>query len=80
MYRLLRVSSTGYCQWRGRAPSPRSNARTALDVQIAAIHAQSRRSCGREWIVGQLHTQGLRPGHERVRRSLLRQKLRPVYR
>jgi len=51
-----------------------------LDVQVAAIHAQSRRSYGRKRIVRQLHAQGLHPGHERVRKSLLRQKLRPVYR
>src|SRR5882724_9375657 len=69
-----------YCEWRGRAPSARSIANTVLDVQVAAIHAQSRRSYGRERIVRQLHMQGLSPGHERVRKSLLRQKLRPVYR
>jgi putative transposase len=80
MCRLLGVSRTGYCQWRGRAPSPRSLANTALDVQVAAIHAQSRCSYGRERIVRQLRTGGLTPGHERVRKSLLRQKLRPVYR
>jgi len=44
------------------------------------IHAQSRRSYGRERIVRQLHAQGFSPGHERVRKSLLRQKLSPVYR
>jgi putative transposase len=80
MCRLLQVSRTGYCQWRGRAPSARSVANTVLDVQVAAIHAQSRRSYGRKRIVRQLHAQGLNPGHERVRKSLLRQKLRPVYR
>jgi transposase InsO family protein len=58
----------------------RSLANTVLDVQVAAIHAQSRRSYGRERIVRQLHAQGFSPGHERVRKSLLRQKLRPVYR
>ena len=80
MCRLLEVSRTGFCQWRGRAPSPRSIANTVLDVQVAAIHAQSGRSYGRERIVRQLHAQGHAPGHERVRKSLLRQKLRPVYR
>jgi putative transposase len=80
MCRLLRVSRTGYCQWRGRAPSARSIANTVLDVQFAAIHAQSRRSYGRKRIVRQLRAQGLSPGHERVRKSLLRQRLRPVYR
>lgn len=80
MCRLLQVSRTGYCQWRGRAPSARSIANTVLDVQVAAIHARSRRSYGRERIVRQLHMQGLTLGHERVRKSLLRQNLRPVYR
>lgn len=80
MCRLLRVSRTGYCQWRGRVLSARSIANTVLDVPVAAIHAQSRRSYGRERIVRQLHAQGLSPGHERVRKSLLRQNLRRVYR
>lgn len=80
MCRLLAVSRTGYCQWRGRAPSARSIANTVLDVEVAAIHARSRRSYGRKRIVRQLHVQGLAAGHERVRKSMLRQKLRPVYR
>jgi putative transposase len=62
------------------APSPRSLGNTVLDVQVAAIHAQSRRSYGRGRIVRQPHAQCLTPRRERVRKSLLRQKLRPVYR
>ena len=34
MRRLLGVSRTGYCQWRGRAPSPRSLANTALMCRL----------------------------------------------
>ena len=47
-------------------------------MQVAAVRAQSRCSYGREADVRQLHAQGLTPGRERT--SLLRQKLRSVYR
>ena len=77
--RLLEVSRTGYLQWRGRPCSDRSLACRALDVQVAAIHAASKRSYGRPRIVRDLRNQGLLIGHERVRRSLQRQGLRPVY-
>ena len=54
MCRQLEVSRTGYCQWRTRAPSDRSMANAALDVQVAAIHAGSQRSYGRPRIVHRL--------------------------
>ena len=79
MCRLLEVSRSGYCQWRGRPPSERSMATAALDVRVAAIHAASKRSYGRNRIVRGLCQQGLQVGHERVRNSLRRQGLRPVY-
>lgn len=79
MCRLLEVSRSGYCQWRGRPPSERSMATAALDVRVAAIHAASKRSYGRNRIVRGLRQQGLQVGHERVRNSLRRQGLRPVY-
>jgi putative transposase len=46
---------------------------------VAALHAASKGSYGRPRIVCGLHEQGLRVGPERVRRSLQRQALRPVY-
>ena len=79
MCRQLDVSRTGYYQWKGRTPSSRSIANRALDAQVAAIHAGSGRSYGRPRIVKQLHDQGVEVGHERVRNSLKRQGLRPVY-
>lgn len=79
MCRQLGVSRTGYCQWRTRPPSDRAAANAALDAQVAAIHAGSKRSYGRPRIVRGLRQQGLRVGHERVRNSLKRQSLRPVY-
>jgi transposase InsO family protein len=50
-----------------------------LDAQVAAMHAASKSSYGRPRIVRALREQGLRVGHDRVRRSLQRQALRPVY-
>ena len=79
MCRQLEVSRTGYSQWRARAPSDRAMANAALDAQVAAIHAGSKRSYGRPRIVRGLREQGVAVGHERVRNSLKRQDLRPVY-
>ena len=79
MCRQLGVSRTGYCQWRTRAPSERAMANAALDAQVAAIHAASQRSYGRPRIVRGLREQGIEVSHERVRNSLKRQELRPVY-
>jgi len=78
MCRLLEVSRTGFLQWRTRLPSDRTIANKVLDARVAAIHAASRRSYGRPRIVQGLRDQGV-GGHERVRRSLQRQGLRPVY-
>lgn len=77
--RCLEVSRSGYLQWRIRPRSDRGIANEALDVRVAAIHAHSKRSYGRPRIVRDLHDQGIVVGHERVRRSLKRQGLRPVY-
>lgn len=79
MCRQLGVSRTGYCQWRTRPPSERSMGNAVLDVQVAAIHAGSKRSYGRPRIVRDLRKQGIEVSHERVRNSLKRQSLRPVY-
>ena len=79
MCRQLEVSRTGYCQWRKRKPSERSVANMALDVHVAAIHNSSKRSYGRPRIMRGLRDCGLQVGHERVRNSLNRQGLRPVY-
>jgi putative transposase len=54
-------------------------ANAALDVHVASIHAQSDQSYGRPRIVKHLQNTGHVVGHERIRQSLLRQALRPVY-
>jgi hypothetical protein len=57
----------------------RELANAALDAKVASIHAISGQSYGRPRIVRHLLAQGIRVGPERVRRSLQRQQLRPVY-
>jgi transposase InsO family protein len=79
MCRQLEVSRTGYCQWRKRLPSERSITNTALDARVAAIYEGSKRSYGRPRIVRDLRDSGVSVSHERVRNSLKRQGLRPVY-
>ena len=79
MCRQLGVSRTGYCQWRTRPASERSMANAVLDARVAAIHAGTKRSYGRPRIVRDLRAQGVRVSHERVRNSLKRQGLRPLY-
>jgi putative transposase len=79
MCRQLEVSRTGYCQWRSRAPSDRSVANAVLDAQVSALHAGSKRSYGRPRILRKLRLQGVAAGHERVRKSMRRQGLQPVY-
>ena len=78
--RVLGVSRSGYCQWRVRPPSKRALANQALDAKVASIHQASRRSYGRPRIVHSLRQQGDSVSAERVRKSLRRQGLRPVYR
>lgn len=79
MCAALSVSRSGYCQWRERAPSDRARANATLDAAVSKLHVESQRSYGRPRIVEGLRQQGFQVGHERVRQSLLRQGLRPVY-
>jgi transposase InsO family protein len=79
MCRVLEVSRSGYCQSRKRQPSERTIANATLDAQVAAIHEGSQRSYGRPRIVRGLRDCGVEVSHERVRNSLNRQGLRPVY-
>ena len=78
--KVLGVSRSGFLQWRDRDPSDRERANQSLDAQVAIIHAEGKQGYGRIRITRRLRQAGMRIGAERVRRSLLRQKLRSVYR
>lgn len=70
-------------QWRlsvVRAPNPRMLANQRLDAKVAVIHQASGRSYRRARIVHSLRQQGQIVSAERVRKSLQRQGIRPVYR
>jgi putative transposase len=80
LLRCPHVGPYGCCQWRVRPPSPRALSNKALDAKVAAIHRDSRKSYGRPRITQQLRQRGEPVGAERVRQSLKRQGLHPVYR
>jgi putative transposase len=79
MCRLLGVSRSGYGESRGRGPSARAVANQTLDAQVAASHQASGGSYGRPRILRALRDQGVVISGERIRRSLRRQQLQPVY-
>jgi putative transposase len=78
--KVLGVSRSGFMQWRDRAPSDRDLANRSLDAQVSVIHAEGKQGYGRIRVTRQLRQSGMRVGAERVRKSLLRQSLRSVYR
>lgn len=80
MCRVLRVSRTGYLQWRVRAPSARQRNNDKLGAQLRVIHAENDRSYGRIRLWKALATQGQRVGQERVRRLMRLNGLKSVYR
>jgi putative transposase len=78
--RVLRVSRSGYMQWKGREPSDRQRHNERLSAQLRVIHAETDRSYGRPRLWRALKDAGHRVGQERVRRLMLLEGLKPVYR
>jgi len=73
----LRVSRSGYYDWRRRrlAPGPRARETQALARAIESIHAESHRTYGSPRIVDELRTRGHRHGRNRVARLMKSQGL-----
>jgi len=79
--RVLRVSTSGYYEWRGRAPSPRAVADAALTAQIREIHASSRGTYGVPRVHAELRLgRGVRCGRKRIARLMRAERLYGVYR
>ncbi len=57
---LLGVSRSGYCDWRGRAPSRRQSEDAWLTVELRSAFEQSRRTYGRPRLRHALAARGLR--------------------
>ena len=68
--RTLQVSRAGFYAWQGRPPVPRARADERLAVEIAAIHAESRRSYGSPRIHAELAERGHRMSRKRVARLM----------
>jgi putative transposase len=68
--RTLQVSRAGYYAWHGRSPAPRARADARLALEIAAIHAESRRCYGSPRIHAELAARGCRTGRKRVARLM----------
>jgi transposase InsO family protein len=78
--RVLRVSTSGYYEWRGRAPSLRAVADAALTAQIRDIHTGSRGTYGVPRVHAELRLGcGVRCGRKRVARLMRASGLSGIY-
>ena len=78
--RMLRVSTAGYYEWRGRGPSERAVADEALTTQIRTIHTMSRESYGVPRVHAELRLGcGVRCGRKRVARLMRAAKLQGIH-
>lgn len=75
---VLGVSASGFYAWliRSAAPSERARADQQLGVEIAAVHARSRRTYGSPRVLASLRAQGRRVGKKRVERLMRQRGLR----
>jgi transposase InsO family protein len=79
--RMLRVSTSGYYEQRGRPPSARARADQELTVQIREIHTISRGTYGAPRIFDELRLgRSVRCGRKRVARLMRAANLCGVYR
>jgi len=68
--RCLAVSRGGYYAWRRRRVSDRAREDAQLAVEIAASHAESRRTYGSPRVLRDLRDQGRRVSRKRVARLM----------
>jgi putative transposase len=68
--RVLRVSRSGYYEWKDRQPSKRTRENAALTHQIAEIHQRSRRIYGYPRVHAELRALGVRCSRKRVARLM----------
>lgn len=66
MCRALRVSRSGYYEWKGRGPSARTQANAALSEKICAIHGDEKGRPGSPRIARRLRLTGVQVGENRV--------------
>jgi putative transposase len=74
--RVLKVSRSGYYDWKDRPPSRRSREDIALTIKICEIHDRSRRTYGYPRVHAELKALGIRCGRKRVARLMRKAGLR----
>ena len=74
--RCVAVSAAGFYAWHRRRPSDREEADRRLGVEIAAAHAESRRTYGSPRILLELQAQGHQVSRKRVARLMRERGLR----
>ena len=70
MCRLLEVSTAGYYEWRGRAPSRRAIANERLRAEVVRVHCESRNTYGRARVHAELVAHGVEVGVGKVGRLM----------
>ncbi len=74
--RILRVSRSGYYDWKGRPPSERDCENAALTEKIREIHSRSRQIYGYPRVHAELRALGVRCSRKRVARLMRKAGLR----
>ena len=74
--RVLRVSRSGYYDWKDRLPSKRDRENAALTEEIREIHTRSRQVYGYPRIHAELRALGVRCSRKRVARLMRKAGLR----
>lgn len=74
--KVLKVSRSGYYDWKDRPPSRRSREDIALSAKIHEIHERSRGTYGSPRVHAELRAIGLRCSRKRVARLMRQEGLR----
>jgi putative transposase len=74
--RMLRVSRSGYYDWKSRSPSKRDREDGRLIERIREIHSRSRKTYGYPRVHAELRALGVRCSRKRIARLMRRAGLR----
>lgn len=80
MCRVLKVSKSGYYEWKVRTESKRAAANRELLLKIKEAHKDSRETYGVDRILGQLIDGGEKCGRNRVARLMQKSGIRSIRR
>lgn len=76
MCRVLEVSRSGFYAWQDRPMSSRARANQRLELEIRAVHAETKQRYGAIKVQKELNTQGIKCGRNRVARLMSEAGLR----